>query len=414
MKETKTNHQENILVDENRRLGMNVLLLAMVVVGIGQSLLFTILPPIARDFNLNEYHVTFIFSATALFWTISSPFWGRMSDSLGRKKVMLMGVGGFAVSTGGVGLVLYLDEIGWLPFFLMYPMLLITRSIFGMICPSTFTSAIGYIADRTSREDRAGGLGKVMAAFLLGTILGPGLTAMLVLVDIYLPFLISFITAVMMLVAIQLFLPENRPPEVFEDNQNRAKLKIMDPRIKTFLYISSMGGFLQAVMLQLTGFYVLDVMQFSTRDATEFLSIGMTCMAAGNILSQSLIVPYFPMNTSTQIFYGSVFMGIGFFLFLLQPTVVVLVIAMASIGFGLGLNRTGSGAGASLSVSPQEQGAVAGLLSSTATIGTFFIPVLIVPMYQFDARAPYLFCLLVLLTVFVANIRVKKAGLGQV
>ncbi|MGC6471899.1 MAG: MFS transporter [Parvibaculales bacterium] len=414
MTESAPNNKDNILVDENRRLGMNVLLLAMVVVGVGQSLLFAILPPIARDFNLNEYHVTFIFSATALFWTISSPFWGRMSDSLGRKRVMLMGISGFAASTGGVGLVLYLDEIGWLPVFLMYPMLLITRSIFGMVCPGTFTSAVGYIADRTTREDRAGGLGKVMAAFLLGTILGPGLTALLVLVDIYLPFLISFITALLVLLAIHLYLPENRPPDVFEENQSRAKLKISDRRIRIFLYISSMGGFLQAVILQLTGFFVLDVMQFSTRDATEFLSIGMTCMAVGNIVSQSLIVPYFSMNTSTQIFYGSMFMGIGFFLFLLEPTVVLLVVAMALIGFGLGLNRTGSGAGASLSVSPQEQGAVAGLLSSTATIGTFFIPVLIVPMYQFDARAPYLFCLLVLLTLFYANARVKRAGLGQI
>ena len=138
----------------------------------------------------------------------------------------------------------------------------------------------------------------------------------------------------------------------------------------------------------------------------------MTCMAVGNIVSQSLIVPYFSMNTSTQIFYGSMFMGVGFFLFLLEPTVVLLVVAMALIGFGLGLNRTGSGAGASLSVSPQEQGAVAGLLSSTATIGTFFIPVFIVPMYQFDARAPYLFCLLVLLTLFYANARVKKGWPG--
>jgi len=414
MTEAAPQNQENILVDENRRLGIYILLMAMMVVGIGQSLLFAILPPIARDFNLSEYHVTFIFSATAFFWTISSPFWGRLSDSWGRKQVMLMGIGGFAVSTGGVGLVLYLDEIGWLPFFLMYPMLLITRSIFGMVCPGTFTSAVGYIADRTSREDRAGGLGKVMAAFLLGTILGPGLTAMLVLVDIYLPFLISFLTAILVLIAIHLYLPENRPPQVFEESQSRAKLKISDHRIRIFLYISSMGGFLQAVILQLTGFFVLDVMHFSTREATEFLSIGLTCMAIGNIISQSIIVPYFSMNTSTQIFYGTVFMGIGFFLFLVEPTVVLLVLGMASIGFGLGLNRTGSGAGASLSVAPHEQGSVAGLLSSTATIGTFFIPVLIVPMYQFDARAPFLFCLLSLLTIFYANVRVKRAGLGQV
>ncbi len=414
MNNTMPDRSEDILIADNRRLGRHILLGAMVVVGMGQSLLFTILPPIARDFNLNEYHVTFIFSSTALFWTISSPFWGRLSDSLGRKPVMLMGIFGCAMSTGGVGLVLYLDKIDILPAVLFYPLLLVTRSLFGLMCPGTFTSALGYIADRTSRENRAGGLGKIMAAFLLGTIIGPALASGLVLVNIYLPFLLSFGLAIIVLLTISLFLPEKRAPNVFPENRQKVKLKISDKRIRSFLYISSIGGLLQAIVLQLTGFFVLDVMQLSTREATEFLSIGMISMAIASIISQSIVVPYFSINTFTQIFLGSVFMAIGFGLFLLELNIGLLAIAMMFVGFGLGMNRTGSAAGASLSVSPNEQGTIAGLLSSTATIGTIFTPIIIVPIYKYYDRAPYVLCLLLLISVVIVGLRVKKAGLGKV
>ncbi len=61
MSEHQPISSETIFDDKERRLGMRLLMSAMVLVGVGQSLLFTILPPIARDFELTEYHVTMIF-----------------------------------------------------------------------------------------------------------------------------------------------------------------------------------------------------------------------------------------------------------------------------------------------------------------------------------------------------------------
>ncbi len=407
MSEHQPISSETIFDDKERRLGMRLLMSAMVLVGVGQSLLFTILPPIARDFELTEYHVTMIFSATAFFWTISSPFWGRLSDSLGRKPVMLLGVMGFAISTGGVGLVLYLDEMSLLPAFLMYPLLLLTRGFFGLLCPGTFTSAIGYIADRTGRDSRSAGLAQVMAAFMLGTVIGPGFASVMLLVDLYLPFVLCFILSIFILIAIYIYLPENRSPDIFEQTEKRARLKIKDWRIRDFLFISSLGGLLQAVVLQLTGFYLLDVMHLDTMQTTKFLSVGMMSMAAANIFAQSYVVPRYPMSTDRQIQIGAVSMMVGFFLFLFEINLIILTLAMMFIGYGLGLTRTGSASGASLNVTPFEQGAIAGLLSSTATIGIIFTPIIIVPLYRFYDRGPYVLCILLLVMLLFSNKRAK-------
>ncbi|MGC6476584.1 MAG: MFS transporter, partial [Parvibaculales bacterium] len=201
--------------------------------------------------------------------------------------------------------------------------------------------------------------------------------------------------------------PENRSPDIFEQTAKRARLKIKDKRIRDYLYISSLGGLLQAVILQLTGFFILDVMHMDTMETAKFLSVGMMSMAAANIFAQSYVVPRYPMPTDRQIKIGAVSMMIGFLLFLFDINLIILTLAMMFIGYGLGLTRTGSASGASLNVTPFEQGAIAGLLSSTATIGIIFTPIIIVPLYRFYDRGPYILCILLLVSLLYANKRAK-------
>ena len=75
-----------------------ILAAGLLCVGAGQSIVFITIPPIARDLGLNEIQIGTIFASSALFWMILSPVWGSLSDSVGRKKIVIVGLLGFAIS----------------------------------------------------------------------------------------------------------------------------------------------------------------------------------------------------------------------------------------------------------------------------------------------------------------------------
>jgi len=75
-----------------RNRAFAILFVSLMCVGAGQSILYAILPPISRQLGLSEVQVTAIFAVSAAIWVFSSPFWGRRSDLMGRKPVMLLGL----------------------------------------------------------------------------------------------------------------------------------------------------------------------------------------------------------------------------------------------------------------------------------------------------------------------------------
>ena len=62
----------------------------------GNMALQAVLPNIGRAFGMADTLVVAAFAVSALMWTLTSPFWARMSDKHGRKRVMMVGMAGFA------------------------------------------------------------------------------------------------------------------------------------------------------------------------------------------------------------------------------------------------------------------------------------------------------------------------------
>jgi len=65
---------------------------------LGQSTIFILVPQEIRSLGFNEFQVGLIFSISALAWIFFSPYWGRLSDRIGRSKVFMLGIIGFAIS----------------------------------------------------------------------------------------------------------------------------------------------------------------------------------------------------------------------------------------------------------------------------------------------------------------------------
>ncbi len=142
------------------RLG--VLFSTVLVDLIGFGIVLPLLPLYARDFGAGGLAVGLLVTAYSLVQLVMAPLWGRLSDRIGRRPVLMLGLLG-----SGLAYVAFARADSLAALFL--------SRIIGGIGGSTIPVAQAYIADVTPPERRAGGMGLIGAAFGIGFVIGPAL-----------------------------------------------------------------------------------------------------------------------------------------------------------------------------------------------------------------------------------------------
>jgi len=373
---------------QERIRGMGLLFVCLMTLGMGHSLFFAIFPPLARDLGLSEVQASAIFTLSAVLWVLMSPFWGRRSDVWGRKPVILLGLVGFGISTGGLAVLLVIGQQGWLPLMTLYALMILIRSIFGFFGSGSPSAAQAYIADRTTREERTSGVAAIGAAFGMGTIIGPGFAAVLAAVHLLAPFFAVAIFALCGALAISLFLPERQKPAA--TSKHTPPLKITDKRIRLFLFLGVTVSTIGAAVMQVAAFFVMDTMHLTGQETAQVVGVGMMGMAMATLFAQLVIIPRTDASVRALLVMGILItmLGISFLLFPIMNT-ALFTVSMMLQGLGSGLMRPAVAAGGSLAVEPEEQGAVAGFNSSTAAVGFVFVPVVLMPLYLYSPTAPF-------------------------
>jgi MFS family permease len=147
------------------RLGAIFLTVFIDLLGFGLVLPF--LAKEARDtFGVSEFTATLLGSVYSLMQFLFVPVWGRLSDRIGRRPVLLWSIAGTSLAMVGLGASLaWGNSIAWL----------FAARVFGGIATANLGTASAYIADVTKPEERARGMGLIGMAFGLGFILGPGI-----------------------------------------------------------------------------------------------------------------------------------------------------------------------------------------------------------------------------------------------
>src|SRR5262245_20424835 len=173
--------QTGVTSEAGRKRAIALLFCCLIANGVGQTLMFAILPPLARDLGLTEFQVGSIFAVSAFIWVFSSAFWGARSDTWGRRPVILIGLLAFGVSTIGFASVMQFGLWLVIPPLTTYVLLALTRSIFAIFGSGSYPAAQAYIADRTTAQERTEGISMLNAAFGLGAAIGPGIGAALII-----------------------------------------------------------------------------------------------------------------------------------------------------------------------------------------------------------------------------------------
>ena len=127
-----------------------ILAAGLLCVGAGQTLVFITIPPVARDLGLSEIQIGSIFATSAVAWMILSPVWGKLSDRIGRKKIVIVGLLGFAISLMLFSFTISLGQKGLLTGALLFFLLIAARLLNGIFGSATRPSSGGWVADISS------------------------------------------------------------------------------------------------------------------------------------------------------------------------------------------------------------------------------------------------------------------------
>jgi len=209
---------------KNGRAPITILFISLVIIMLGFGIAIPLMPFYATHFNASGSAVGLMISLYSFMQFLFAPAWGRLSDRIGRKPVLLIGIGGYMIS-----FVLQALAQDFVQFTVM-------RSLAGILSSATLPTAMAFIADTTPPEKRSQGAGLMGAAMGLGMIFGPVLGGVLTRLqlplpaglahllqvttdasgaqlNLSLPFLASALLALLAAPLVAVWLPESLPAE---------------------------------------------------------------------------------------------------------------------------------------------------------------------------------------------------------
>jgi DHA1 family tetracycline resistance protein-like MFS transporter len=149
-----------------RKSSLLVIFLVVFIDLVGFGIVVPILPYYAESYGASAWALGWLMTAYSLFQFFFAPFWGRVSDRVGRRPVLLMSILGSCISLVILG---FAKNLEWL---------FIGRVLAG-ICGANISTAYAYVTDVTTDENRAKGMGLIGAGFGLGFIFGPAIGGVL-------------------------------------------------------------------------------------------------------------------------------------------------------------------------------------------------------------------------------------------
>ncbi|MEM9257260.1 MAG: MFS transporter [Pseudomonadota bacterium] len=390
------------------RRQLSVLILALMVTGIGQSQVFAILAPLGREIQLTELQITFIIALSALVFGLSSPHWGRFSDRVGRKPIIVVGLAGYAVGTLLFTSALYAGLTGLFGGALAYGLILVTRTGQSLIMSATNPACSAYAADQTERADRTRTMARLGTANSMGTILGPAVSGGLATFGLLAPLYFAAALAALACVCVWRLLPVI-PASQRHPHEPVRNVRYTDRRI-VLLLATGFGLFIGFSGIQQTlGFQLQDKLDLTGIQTAQLTGAALMVSASFTFLVQITVMQRLRLRPTVFIRLGLVAMLCGAGVISQFNSFDVLAVGMAFLGVGMALCMPAISAGASLAVEPEEQGGAAGLVSACPPLGFAVGPICSGYLYERDASLAPLFSasvfFLVLLMVVIGDRR---------
>lgn len=346
---------------------------------VGFGIVIPLAPFYAEHFGASALVVGLLQASFSLMQFLFAPLWGRLSDRIGRKPVILIGLFGSAVCYLMFGLAQSLA------------VLFIARTLAG-IAGANIATAQAYMADVTTPENRAKGMGMIGAAFGLGFIFGPAIGGVLSGFGPSVPPLFAGSLSFLNFVAAWFILPESRVPG--------GAVRPRVSRVRAFTDAVTRPGLPQLLLI-----FFLVTGAFSSFEATFALfgekhfgftprNIGYVFAFVGVVLTiiQGGLVGRMAKRFGEQrlVPFAILMLAAGLALMPQVTTVAGLLVASALLAVGQGFNTPSVSSLISRITSADDQGGILGVSQSVSSLARILGPFVGGAVYdRFGSSAPF-------------------------
>ena len=377
-----------------------ILMAAAFIDMVGFAMVFPLLPFYAMRLGGADWIIGPLIASFSIAQLASSPLWGRLSDRIGRRPILLIGL-----SAAGVAYIVFgLANSVWLLF--------LSRFVQGAGGGTTGVIQ-AYVSDSTDAADRAKGLGWLSASTSAGVMIGPAIGSLAAHWGPAAPgFLAAGLCALNVLLAWR-YLPESRSGQVHAPRRSirAAVWHVMRhpgepvPRL-IWIYASGMGAF--ASMSAVMALYLHS--RFGITEKTIgwiFLYIG-----ALSVVMRALVLGWLVdrLGETRVMQIGAMVLVLGLALYPVPPTIWLAGLVIPLVPMGTALLFPSVTALSSGRSDPKEVGQTMGVQQAYGGMARVLGPMWSTPVFQLLGRgAPFEVAAVLMAGVLLMALQVRGA-----
>ncbi|HOL96527.1 MAG TPA: MFS transporter [bacterium] len=361
---------------------------------LGFGILIPLLPYVTREFHATEIQAGLLMATYSIMQFLFAPLWGRLSDRVGRKPIILLSLAGSAM--------------GYLIFAFAQSLthLFVSRIVSG-IAAANISTAQAIVADCLPPEKRTHGMGMVGAAIGLGFVLGPALAGILVSDHQYmLPFVVAAALSGIDLVMAWFLLPETvnlRDDQHLEERRfslNRLIESLEVPHIPRLLGASLLYFTAFSLMESTIAFYGSDLFAMTAKQNGYILfGVGIVLVIVQGKVVGKAAMRYGDHNL---ILSGAAGVMAGLLLMTVAPAFWFFAASALIMAAASGLVIPSLTSLISQLSTPEVQGGILGMNQSMASLGRILGPLAGTTIYQWAGpRYPFFSSVILVLAVLV-------------
>ena len=367
----------------------------MIVDLIGFGIVMPVLPFYAKEFGASATVLGMLLMCHAAAQFVFAPLWGRLSDRIGRRPVLLMTIAGTALSLLALGLA---TSLPWV----------FAARVLGGAFAANISVASAYIADVTAEEERTRWMGMLGASFGIGFLLGPAIGGALAPLGYHVPLLAAAGLATLnWLHAVASLQEPPRHAAAEEATRTRAAL-LRDPLVRRLCTANLVFSVAVAQLETVFAFFMIDRFGFDAQHVAAIL-VGMALLMGGvqGGGMKALARRYSERGLAIA---GASALAVAFVAVPEMPSVAWLLAPLALSALGRAILQPSLLSMTSLAASRSERGAVMGAFQASASLARVVGPVAAGLLYDRSQAAPFWFAsVLLVATALLARTLPRRA-----
>lgn len=386
--------------DQHRKKRLLIVLFVRFLAMLGFGIVIPVLPFLVNTLGGNAFMMGLFMAVYSIMQFIFAPYWGQLSDRIGRKPVLLAGLTGYGITFILFGLVQNL----WL--------LIVIRAVSGIVSSATLPTTMAYIADSTDGNDRAKYLGFMGAASGMGMIIGPALGGVLSVFGYHFSFIFAGVLCLAIVPLAFYLLPESLSPDKRRAGgapPQRLSAAVLRDALITVYLVNFIAYFSLSIFEATFAYFGNLFAGMTARDmGFVFVVIGLVSVV---IQMRLIAVAVQRLGEVRLLLAGNLLSAFGFVLILVMARThnLLLIVLAAAVYYAGNAFITPTASALVSKHSHGHQGQAMGYFSSFGSLGRMIGPLAGGALYDVSPTVPYLFgSLMLVATVLLLAPAMKR------